>query len=117
MFCKYCGKLIPDDTKVCPYCDRKTNQNEIGNSVYSDFKTNPNGIENRPYSAESKTGMGVLLCLFLGFLGLIIGLLLYSAGTYERESFISGWSKCFFAEIIIGLILGVIMLPLCGKLL
>lgn len=24
MFCKYCGKQIPDDANVCPYCGKET---------------------------------------------------------------------------------------------
>ena len=40
---------------------------------------------------KSKKGVGILLCMFLGLLGLIIGVLLYPSGSYERTTFIKGW--------------------------
>ena len=40
---------------------------------------------------ESKKGIGFCLGFLLGLIGLIIGLLLYKDGSYERESFFRGW--------------------------
>ena len=51
--------------------------------------TNPNEFN------QEKTGVGVLLSLFLSLLGLIIGLLLYPAGTVSRKSFLRGWTITF----------------------
>lgn len=68
-------------------------------------------------SGESKKGIGVLLCLFLGILGLIIGLLLYPSNTVERETFISGWLTGLLWSIVIGVIIAIIIcLPICTAL-
>ena len=86
MFCKYCGKKIHDDAEFCIYCMKSTDkglEKEKGTQV----------------SNERKTGIGFLLGLFLGFLGLIIGLGLYPFGTTERRSFLDGWCAAFLLSI------------------
>ncbi|MBQ9485755.1 MAG: zinc ribbon domain-containing protein, partial [Clostridia bacterium] len=57
MYCKYCGKEINDDADVCVHCGRSTNR------IPSPEKE----------TGETKAGVGILLCLFLGLIGLIIG--------------------------------------------
>ncbi len=59
-------------------------------------------------SQQSKKDVGVLCGLFLGLIGLIIGLLLYKDGTYERPTFIKGWTTAFVAALIIGVVIGII---------
>lgn len=91
MFCKRCGKYNTNSEPVCRYCGGELTEHQTKN------------IEESSY--EDKTVVGVLMALFLGVLGLLIGLLLYPAHTWERESFLSGWLKCFVVTIIIGLVL------------
>ncbi|MCI7331872.1 MAG: TM2 domain-containing protein [Selenomonadaceae bacterium] len=57
MYCKYCGKSIPDDANVCPYCGR-------------DLVSEKKEPEEKIYyvSAQSRT-KALILCL-LGFVGL-----------------------------------------------
>lgn len=47
-------------------------------------------MNNSPQSKynESKTGIGVVLGLFLGIIGLIIGICIYPEGTVARKTFI-----------------------------
>ena len=99
MYCKNCGRLISDNYDVCPYCNKPTRSSTVNSYSYQS-NTNSTG--------ESKTAIGVLLSLFLGLIGLIIGLLLYPTGSTERQTFLSGWIKCFVVQIIIGFILGLL---------
>ena len=104
MFCKKCGKYNLDHAKTCIYC---------GHPV---LVKNLNEAPNPEYASScniSKTGVGILMALFLGIIGLIIGLLLYPSGSYERETFISGWVKTFIVTVIISVVL-VICLTSCA---
>ena len=85
MYCKYCGKELNDDAEVCVYCGRSTGRQNVQKSYEV---------------GESKKGIGVLLGLFLGLIGLIIGLCLYPANTEERSTFLKGWVLAFVIEII-----------------
>ena len=60
-----------------------------------------NYYQNNKINLSNKTTVGVLLGLFVGLLGLIIGLLLYPVNTTERQTFMSGWAKGFISSIII----------------
>ena len=93
MFCKFCGKEIPDDAKVCPYCAQNTDG-------VKDASPKPAG--------QPKTGIGVVLALFLGIIGLIIGLLLYPSDSVERSTFLKGWIITFVITFIAEFILGII---------
>lgn len=64
---------------------------------------------NMQMQGESKTAIGVLCGLFLGLIGLIIGLLLYKEGTYERQTFMKAWIISFVSCIIVGVVIGVIV--------
>ncbi len=75
MYCKHCGKEIADNAVVCIHC---------GCSVVDIPAQNPEHL-------ESKKGTGILLGLFLGLIGLIIGVLMYPSGTVARTTFIKGW--------------------------
>ena len=90
MYCKYCGKEINDDAEICVHCGRSTGRQNTQKSYEID---------------EPKTGIGVLLGLFLGLIGLIIGLLLYPSGTLRRETFIRGWVGAFICSIVIVVII------------
>ena len=109
MMCPRCQRYNPDDREECEYCGSPLSK-PTRDARYS--KEAPQNYHQRNYNAseyQSKTGVGVLLCLFLGLLGLIIGLLLYPAYSMERETFLNGWKKCFIVVIIISVIIGVIV--------
>ena len=42
-------------------------------------------------SYETRSGTGFVFAFFLGIIGLIIGLLLYPAGTVMRKTFLKAW--------------------------
>lgn len=58
---------------------------------------------------ESKTVIGVLMFLFMNLWGLVIGLLLYPAYTYERETFLKGWIRTLIALIVFGIVSAIIV--------
>ena len=83
-FCSNCGKQIPSSATKCPYCLRSTSSSK---PTYS--------------TGESKVALGVIFCLFLGWIGLIIGLCMYSSGSTERSTFLKGWWTTFFVALAI----------------
>ena len=95
MFCKYCGKEINDDAEICVHCGRSTGRQNVQKSYEVD---------------EPKTAIGILLGLFLGLIGLVIGLLLYPSNTIRRSTFIKGWVGAFVVEIIVVIILYVVII-------
>lgn len=97
MFCVNCGKYNPDGVTACKYCGC----NKLSKELIKD----PN--EGKVYGV-SKSTEGVLLCLFLGVIGLIIGLAIYPSGTYERESFVSAWLKTLIITSIISVVLVIV---------
>lgn len=92
MFCKNCGKEINDKAVICIHCGCSTNQQPAANSP-----------------STSKTGIGVLLALFLGVIGLIIGLCLYPSNTYERQTFLKGWGIVAGIAAAIGVLYTIII--------
>ena len=117
--CIYCGgELIPDPktiqkVKVCEECN-KTNPSYAQRCTYcggrlvekiKESNAPLNRQSGNSKQGESKTSIGVILCLLFNMLGLIIGLLMYPSGSYERETMISGWIKCFVFQVIAGIIL------------
>lgn len=106
VFCTQCGKQISATASFCPYCFHK-------NTPEQSAKTNATNNMTNTYG-ESKTGIGVLLCLFLGIIGLIIGLLTYPANTVERSTFIKGWVGTFVVTIVIAIIL--VVASTCGAM-
>ena len=86
MYCKYCGKEIDDHADVCIHCGRSTGNN-------NQQSTNTMGVP--------KTGVGVLCGLFLGIIGLIIGILLYPYNTIERDTFIKGWVGTVLSVVVL----------------
>ena len=86
MFCKKCGEEINDEAVICPKCGCETG-----------IKTEKTPAE----IDEPKTGIGVVLGLFLGIIGLIIGICLYKEGTIARKTFIKAWTITFVISIAI----------------
>ncbi len=93
MFCPKCGKEIADDADVCVHCGRQ---------VKEDPRT-------KDYNT-SKTGIGVVLGLFLGLIGLIIGICLYPEGTVARKTFMKAWMITFFVALGVSVAIFVILL-------
>ena len=87
MFCKRCGKFNPDGEPVCKYCGGELTRDD--NYKRSDSS----------YGAD-QTIVGVLLAIFLGVIGLVIGLLVYKGG-YDRNTFLSGWIKGFVGYVVV----------------
>ena len=103
MYCQKCGKEINDDAVVCINC---------GCAVK---KEDPISEINQKMYSEPKTGMGILLGIFLGLIGLIIGICLYPENTVARKTFIKSWGITFGitigVTIIISVIYSTVMLP------
>ena len=87
MFCKKCGNEVNDEAVICIHCGC-----ELDNG-----KTKDNN--------QSKTGIGVVMALFLGVIGLIIGICLYPSGTIARKTFVKAWIWTFVIGAAIVLII------------
>ena len=98
MYCKRCGKYSPSYAKVCVYCGC----NEFVNNLKD---TDDGGTAHSSYYCRDKFNIGIILAIFLGTIGLILGLFLYPSATYERETFLSGWTKTFVIALIVKVVL------------
>ena len=98
MFCKNCGKEVDEKAFVCVHCGCALEKKE---NI---------AVE------EPKNTMGILLGLFLGLIGLIIGVCLYKDGSLERETFIKGWTKGFIISVVISVVIGIIYGCIIGSL-
>lgn len=79
MYCKKCGKYNVGNAEKCSYCGS------------TDLTPNlPGSDQNSSYQLNSKKNVGILMSIFLGLIGLVIGLLIYSDAN-ERSTFINGW--------------------------
>ena len=100
MFCKNCGKEINDNAAICIHC---------GVAV----------AKEKSDEGESKTGIGVLMGLFLGLIGLIIGLCMYKAETVERKTFMKGWGItfgiCAVLTVILFAVYGSVIFAILGE--
>ena len=96
MFCERCGKYNSDSEVKCKYCGGPLSPNEYYRKK-GEMKSSGYG--------EDKTTVGVLMSLFLGLIGLVIGLLVYDG--YSRETFLKGWLKTFLWCLVICIVLAV----------
>lgn len=81
MYCKKCGAQIDDEAVICPKCGCETGVKKTVNTE----------------NDESKTGIGAIFGIFLGIVGLIIGICLYKDGSIARKTFIKGWLIAFIS--------------------
>ena len=105
MYCKNCGKYSVGNVEQCKYCGSM------------DMTHNPpNKNRKNSYQAKDMKKEGMLMSIFLGLIGLIIGLLIYVDG-YERSTFISGWLKGLWISIGIALVIvGIVSCSTCSLL-
>ena len=94
MFCQHCGQEVKDEAVVCIHCGC-----QIRELDYQKTATPVPGA-NANYDS-SKTGIGVVMALFLGFIGLIIGLIIYPYGSEARRTFVKGFWSTFGVVIAI----------------
>lgn len=57
---------------------------------------------------KNKKVVGVLLSIFLGLIGLIIGLCLYPYNSEERKTFLNGWLLGLVISLLIGVVFVII---------
>ena len=82
MYCKNCGNEINDDADVCVKCGKYTYENS-----------------NDKYYNESQGKFGVVMALFLGIIGLIIGIAMFPADTVARQTFTKAWGITFAVSV------------------
>ena len=95
MFCPNCGKEIDDNADVCIKCGHVTPNSKLKETEQA--KNNSNNPEPK--------SLGVVFGLFLGILGLIIGICIYSNNPTERGNFLKSWAITFFIVFITVLII------------
>lgn len=94
MFCRKCGQEIDDEAVVCIHCGCAT----------KDVQPQPAQVVN-PSHNEPKTILGVVSALFLGLIGLIIGICAYPEGTVARKTFIKAWVITWVVSLVICVVL------------
>lgn len=106
MICKKCGKYNSDNNKVCIYCGGALEQGQKDNKSESFYQSSAwkQQPQQQYESVESKKVEGVVFCLFLGAIGLILGLIIYS-DSHDRSTFTSGWLLTFVMSIVSALII------------
>lgn len=124
MYCRNCGSEIPDGSVKCDNCGyeeeiRQRPQQVINKRFCSHCgsEVNPDAVicfncgceirrvEQNSNYVESKTGIGVVMALFLGLIGLIIGLAIYPQGTNSRKTFLSGFWYTYLFVFLAALII------------
>lgn len=93
MFCPKCGKQVLDDAAVCANCGCSLEKKKENSADYN----------------QDKTGLGVVLALFLGVIGLIMGLCLYPEGTVARKTFLKAWGITYGVTIAFAVVLMIII--------
>lgn len=92
MFCNNCGKEVDEKAIVCIHCGVELKKKE----PVEDYN-------------QSKKGIGILLSLLLGLFGLLIGVILYPAGTVARKTFFKGWLVTFIVYICVSIVVYIIV--------
>ena len=84
MFCYNCGNQVDDNAVVCVHCGCQLKE-----------------IKSNSSHNESKSGIGVLMALFLGVVGLIVGICIFPKRTIARKTFFYGWIVTFLITLAI----------------
>ncbi|MBQ7452853.1 MAG: hypothetical protein IJS68_01130 [Clostridia bacterium] len=93
----------PEQTEKEDKLDREQKKLEIlSKMVEINAKIAQQQSEANVQKGKPRGGVGFFLALFLGLIGLVIGLLLFEKNKFERETFVNGW----FAGFIVGIVLG-----------
>lgn len=92
MFCKYCGKEIHEKATMCLNCGCPTGNNPVEETL----------------TGGSKKGLGILAGIFLGLIGLLVGICLFPANSVERKTFIKGWAIAFAITFVATLVLTIV---------
>lgn len=114
MFCRYCGKEIEEDSSICWNCGEfLTNNSDEDNKTkkQDSLSTHPNFSSSSAIETD-KAAYGVLTCIFLGLIGLVIGVLIYPDGSFRRKTFLKGWLITFI--VIVGIYLFILTVGLIG---
>lgn len=86
MYCQKCGAKLTENANFCHKCGCATDEQ----------------IESQKQKfSKPKTGIGVLLALFLSSIGLLIGLILYPDETVARKTFLKAWTITFIIVSVI----------------
>ena len=93
MYCNKCGQKIRSDAVICPHCGCETGYKKPG---------------------TPKKGLGILLGMFLGVIGLIIGMCMYESDSVERKTFMKGWTIGFIITIILSVISTILYFVIIG---
>ena len=101
MYCSNCGQKVDDNAVVCVNCGCAINK----------------PANTKKEHGESKALLGVIAALFLGLIGLLIGVLAYPDNTIARKTFIKGWLITYIVEIVASIFLGIIVYVLAIGLL
>ena len=119
MFCKNCGSMVEEKEKFCKYCGSKlSNEQEsveavvVANDKSDRNKTADQNNIKKESTPSSKTGLGFVLGLFLGVIGLIIGIFMLQQNEYERKTFIKGW----VISLVISIVFVVVYFVIVGGL-
>ena len=62
-----------------------------------------------------RTAAGICFCLFLGILGLALGLAVFPAKTYARKTFLSAWLNTFLIALGVAVVLAIIVVFVFGN--
>ena len=106
MICPKCGKEVADDAAFCASCGVSLKEQHSTSSASREVRyVSP---AHKSEYDDSKEGLGVVMALFLGLIGLIIGVCLYPSGTNARKTFMHGWLLTYGIAFGIVIIIGII---------
>lgn len=92
MYCKKCGQEVNDEAVVCVHCGCAIKEDKTSEEMN-----------------KEKTGIGVLMGLFLGIIGLIIGIVIYPQDTIARKTFLKGWGIAFGISMCVLVVIYIIV--------